>query len=410
VEISAWIREKLQKAEAAGLVRNPLIEPTPPQVHKPGEPKKKKRRRKRPKSRQKSPPKTAGRDSAPGNAEKPNTPLKPESKEGQEGGPSPDAAPLTLHDMVYSARMHQLLVEKGLPGKQLDNLMIDAKRRATLILEELRRKAEEEREERERKGVLARLDYLDKIDFGKNFVPYTARELGKMFPFELVYRKILLAKDLEPLPDEEADHFAQRKEKQRLRLEADKQAMQEVIVRAYDVLTPLRQKGTEEAAHMVTATMRSVMVRGKMRHIWEAAEKKAKEDVLREERERIEALKTKYESTVWLEMEVFAIQSYSACLKLRSPAWAFVQKQSLDFSLGLVVRMDHPRIFVEIVNTEKVRPRFYRSTGRRVIRTDFDASSADGGHAGRSYQGRGLGSAQAGDALPDRDPDVPGYG
>ena len=48
-------------------------------------------------------------------------------------------------------------------GKDIDQLMYESKERAKGVLEQIRQEAERDKEDRERKGIIARSDYQDKV-------------------------------------------------------------------------------------------------------------------------------------------------------------------------------------------------------------------------------------------------------
>lgn len=275
----------MKAAEAEGKLRDPVDRPSPTQEDEKEEAKegqeqqdttgkrrKKKRRRKKGRKRRKARV-HEGEEGDEAQAGKQG----PKAEEDAQAGPAgPTGAgdvleeesvvPLgpDLWQMVYSERLHHLMVEREVTGKALEEAVEEAKRRALIICKEIARRAELEREQRERRGVMVKADYWDRVNIEKNLPIYAAKELAALPLFEPIFRKVVLMKDPELQPGENLEQLQGRRRAMQAQLEADRQAMGEVVVRTYDALLPHREQGTLEACQVLTAFFRMIVVSNKM--------------------------------------------------------------------------------------------------------------------------------------------------
>jgi hypothetical protein len=97
------------------------------------------------------------------------------------------------------------------------------------------------------------------------------------------------------------------------------------------------------------------------RRIWEEAAEKARQELVREERERVERLKVMFASKIYVQLQPFAVQAYSACLKLTSPLWSFLHGAARDLTINFAVHIDTPRIVIDVLAVERVSGRTHRT-------------------------------------------------
>jgi len=346
------MEREIQAIEAKGIIHNPFVVPS--EVH-PRKPSLQGRRRGHKKHRLKRGKKKtvagAEEEKAERKLSKQEVPSRPSALL-----PAPAAymAPRVLTEesralskLAYSARLHLMIEMKGLRGHEWEDLLTACKEDAIKTLKEMAAKAEHEREMREHKGLLARLDYHDQVDFKKNFVPFTAKEISKTDVFASIFKRMMIMPSLPVVEGEEPEVTAARLVAAQMQLENDQQTMVESLIKAFDAMEADRKAGVQHAACVVTAFFRGIFVRSKVDKIWTAAEKLAIKQVIEEEEQRVADLKANFSATEWIRVEILRVERYSAWVKITTPIWSFMVVKSRGPNLIFRIRIKGSEVFID---------------------------------------------------------------